>query len=109
MVNIIHRIGIKASPASVYDAIATIKGLSSWWTTEVEGGEQKGSRIRFVFRTLSGEVKGSMEMQVEQLVPGKEVRWQCVDGPAEWIGTSISFELSTEDDQTIVIFGHRNW
>jgi hypothetical protein len=37
------------------------------------------------------------------------VRWRCVDGPEEWIGTDITFELSQQDDQTIIIFGHRNW
>ena len=37
------------------------------------------------------------------------VEWLCVDGPAEWIGTQISFDLSRQDDQTILIFGHRGW
>jgi len=32
-----------------------------------------------------------------------------VDGPAEWIGTNIKFELSERDNQTIVLFGHENW
>jgi uncharacterized protein YndB with AHSA1/START domain len=32
MANIIHRIGIKASPDKVYRALATIEGLAGWWT-----------------------------------------------------------------------------
>ncbi len=27
-------------------------------------------------------------------------------GAAEWIGTDITFQLSQQDDQTIVLFGH---
>jgi hypothetical protein len=41
--------------------------------------------------------------------PGKNLRWSCVEGPEEWIGTEICFDLSEQDGQTIMIFGHRNW
>jgi uncharacterized protein YndB with AHSA1/START domain len=109
MVDIIHRIGIKASAARVYAAVATITGLSQWWTEEVVGSEQQGGRITFSFRTPNGELKGAMVMEVQQLSVDREVRWRCVDGPAEWIGTEIAFELSWNGDQTIVHFGHRHW
>ncbi len=109
MVDIIHRIGIKSPAAEVYKALSTIKGLANWWTEEVEGGEQVGGKIKFCFRSESGEIKGEMAMEVQKLSPQKEVRWRCIDGPAEWIGTDVSFELSQQDDQTIIIFGHRNW
>jgi uncharacterized protein YndB with AHSA1/START domain len=109
MVDIIHRIGIKSSADKVYKALSTIDGLSNWWTTEVEGDDRLGGNIQFNFRTESGELKGSMTMKVEQLKPNKEVRWRCVDGPAEWIGTQVTFEMSEQDGQVIVIFGHRNW
>jgi uncharacterized protein YndB with AHSA1/START domain len=109
MVDIIHRIGIKSPAAQVYKALSKIKGLANWWTNEVEGDEQVGGKIEFTFRTETGEVKGQMIMEVQELNPGKNVRWRCVDGPEEWIGTDITFELSQQDDQTIIIFGHRNW
>ena len=48
-------------------------------------------------------------MEVQELNPQKNVRWRCIDGPAEWIGTDITFQLSQQDDRTIIIFGHRNW
>ena len=109
MVDIIHRIGIKSPTAQVYKALSTIKGLANWWTKEVEGDEQVGGKIEFTFRSDTGEIKGKMIMEVQELNPQKDVRWRCVDGPAEWIGTDIAFELSQQDDQTIIIFGHRNW
>ena len=109
MVDIIHRIGIKSSPGKVYKALSTIEGLSNWWTEEVNGTEEIGGKIEFVFLTETGEVKGKMVMEVKELNPKENVRWTCVDGPAEWIGTDITFEFSQQDDQTIIIFGHRNW
>jgi uncharacterized protein YndB with AHSA1/START domain len=109
MVDIIHRIGIKADAGKVYSALATIKGLSGWWTDEVSGEERIGGRIEFRFRLDNGEVKGSMAMEVKELQPGKNVRWQCIEGPAEWIGTNVTFDLSQQGEQTIIIFGHRGW
>jgi hypothetical protein len=109
MVDIIHRIGIRSSANEVYKAISTIDGLANWWTEEVEGDEQVEGKIKFTFRSDTGDIKGQMIMQVKELSLQKNVRWQCVDGPAEWIGTAITFELSQQDDQVIIIFGHRNW
>jgi hypothetical protein len=31
------------------------------------------------------------------------------DGPAEWIGTKIRFDLKREGDWTIILFTHQNW
>jgi uncharacterized protein YndB with AHSA1/START domain len=109
MVDIVHRIGIKSPASQVYNALASLQGLSHWWTEEVQGDDKIGGKIEFCFRTKTGEVKGKMTMQVQELKAPKDVRWRCVDGPPEWIGTEVTFELSQQDDQTIVLFGHRNW
>jgi uncharacterized protein YndB with AHSA1/START domain len=34
MFEILHRVGIKASPDKVYRALATPEGLAGWWTTD---------------------------------------------------------------------------
>ena len=35
--------------------------------------------------------------------------WQVVDGPRDWIGTKVSFELTQDDDFTIIPFKHQGW
>jgi uncharacterized protein YndB with AHSA1/START domain len=109
MVDIIHRIGIKAPVTEVYNALTTFAGLANWWTEDVSGDGKIGGEIEFRFLTKSGELLGGMVMEVQELGENKDVRWRCVDGPAEWIGTDITFQLSEQDGQTIVLFGHRNW
>jgi uncharacterized protein YndB with AHSA1/START domain len=109
MVDIIHRIGIKSPLTEVYGALTTVDGLAHWWTEEVQGDDRSGGKIEFRFRSKSGELIGKMVMEVQELNAPKEVRWRCVEGPAEWIGTEITFHLSQQDNQTIVLFGHRNW
>jgi len=109
MVDIIHRVGIKASPAQVYRALSTIDGVSGWWTRETTGLSQPGGTIEFTFSTPGGKRIGGMSMEVLELEPDKGVRWRCTDGPEEWIGTEVGFELVQDGDYTIVRFGHRNW
>ena len=48
-------------------------------------------------------------MDVLELTPEQRVRWRVKDGPPEWIGTDIEFQLSRQDDHTIVMFAHRKW
>lgn len=109
MVNIIHRIGTKASAAKVYKALSTIDGLAHWWTEETTGDENIGGKIEFTFRTEAGDIKGQMVMEVTELNKDRNVRWRCIDGPPEWIDTDVTFDLSEQDGQIIIIFGHRNW
>lgn len=109
MVDITHRIGIMAPAAKVYQALATIDGLARWWTEEVSGASKQNGRIAFVFRKPNGELRGQIDVDVRALVPQREVRWRCSGGIDEWIDTDISFELTEEDNQTTLMFGHRNW
>jgi uncharacterized protein YndB with AHSA1/START domain len=109
MPDIIHRIGIKSPATRVYDALTTLEGLARWWTEDVRGDDRIGGKIEFLFRSETGETKGKIVMEVQALDAPRDVRWRCVDGPVEWIGTDIGFQLSEQDDQTIVRFGHRNW
>lgn len=109
MVDIIHRIGIKSTPAQVYNSLTSLEGLAHWWTKEVSGDAQLGGKITFTFRAQTGDVKGAMVMKVEKLTDNKAVVWRCLEGPAEWIDTNITFDLSEQAGQTIVLFGHRHW
>jgi uncharacterized protein YndB with AHSA1/START domain len=109
MADILHRIGIKAPVAKVYKALTTLEGLARWWTEDVSGDGKIGGKIEFRFRTKTGELLGEAFMEVQELGENKEVRWRCIAEPAEWVGTEITFQLSEQDGQTIVLFGHRNW
>jgi uncharacterized protein YndB with AHSA1/START domain len=105
MVDIIHRIGIKASPTKVYAALSTVDGVAGWWTRETTGESKVGGVI--TVRFLDGAVteKGRMDLEVTRLDPGKEVRWRVKAGPQEWIDTDVTFSLSQADGQTVIVFG----
>jgi hypothetical protein len=48
-------------------------------------------------------------MKVLELHPAKYVRWQVVDGPEEWIGTTVSWEIKQDGDYAIVLLKHQDW
>lgn len=106
MANILHRVGIKTSSIDeVYRALTTEKGLAGWWTSDTTGeGNQVGNTITFGF----GE-NGNIGMKVNKLEPSKFVEWQVVEGPQEWLVTTISFELKQDGDYVIVLFRNLGW
>jgi len=106
--DILHRVGIKAATDEVYKSLATPQGVSRWWTTETSGDDKPGGRIRFRF-TDHGRELGVFDMRILELHPGKRVAWQVTDGPDEWVGTRVSFDLRQEGDFTIVLFRHEGW
>jgi uncharacterized protein YndB with AHSA1/START domain len=109
MSNITHRIGIKASPSKIYAALSTLDGLAGWWTRHTSGDPKVGGVIVFAFHNAAGAEMGRFEMEVLELAASDKVRWRVKAGPADWVGTEISFAMAAQDDQTIVLFGHRHW
>lgn len=109
MVDIIHRVGIRAPISKVYAALSTVEGVAGWWTKETRGVSKSGGEIEVRFLTPSGKEIGSMTMEVMALDPNKKVHWRFKSGPAEWIGTDVIFNLSQDGDYTIVLFAHKNW
>ena len=102
--DILHRVGIKAgSPDAVYRALTTREGLAGWWTENTHGEGGVGSTLQFRFGA------GGFDMKVLELKPGERVLWQVVDGPEEWIGTTVSWDLKRDGDYTIVLFKHQGW
>ena len=104
MVDILHRVGVKTpTPEKVYDALTTVDGLSGWWTEDTKGKGNVGDVLEFRFPV------GGFDMEVVDLQPSERVVWRVVDGPEEWIGTTVDWELRQDGDYTIVLFKHQGW
>lgn len=99
-----HRIGIHAPQTQVHGALATIDGLSSWWTTDTSGDPEVGGKLTFTF----GSPDRSATFEVLEVTPDR-VAWRGVAGPDEWTDTTVTFELSRDEDETIVLFTHDGW
>ncbi|WP_423738147.1 SRPBCC family protein [Chitinophaga caseinilytica] len=105
MANILHRVGIKTtSIEAVYRALTSRDQLAAWWTTDTKGeGDKVGNIVAFRFNT------DGFDMKVTKLDAPHHVEWEVVAGPAEWVGTTITFDLKQDGDYVILLFQHLNW
>ena len=105
MADIRHRVGITAPKDQVYKALATIEGLSGWWTRDTAGDPAAGGKLEFFF----GQAEPGAVMEVTEVVPGQRVAWRCVQGPDDWVGTVLTFSLAESDGETVLLFTHADW
>jgi uncharacterized protein YndB with AHSA1/START domain len=105
MPDIRHHVGINAPRSDVYATLATREGLARWWTTTIDGDSTEGENLTFHF----GRPEPAAVMKVLELVPDELVRWQCVVGPDEWLGTVLTFELKANGEETFLVFTHCDW
>jgi len=106
MPDIRHRVVIERPVTDVYRAITTTSGIGEWWTRGGVQGESKvGSTLEFYF----GQPAPAAVVEVTTLEPDGRVRWHCVAGADEWVGTTIAFDLSATGQGTAVLFTHADW
>jgi uncharacterized protein YndB with AHSA1/START domain len=106
--DILHRVGIQAPIGEVYEALATPEGVARWWTSQTTGESKMGGIIKTLF-TANGRVLGGFDLEIVELHPATRVVWQVIEGPPEWLGTKIRFELKQEDGFTVILFRHDGW
>lgn len=99
-----HRLLIETPVETVYGALTTQKGLAGWWTPETIAQPEVGSILRFSFGPDYFK-----EMKVEELKPYSRVKWLCLKGYEEWIGTKMTFELEPHRKGTVLFFHHDGW
>ena len=98
-----HVFDIQAPPESVFAAITSADGLSSWWTTEVRADDAElGSLFRFTFRGAFAP-----ELRITEIEPPTHVAWEGVRGHDAWGATTIRFRLDRLDAGTLVHFWHQ--
>jgi uncharacterized protein YndB with AHSA1/START domain len=97
MPNIHHALLIGVPVEKVYSAITSQEGLSAWWTPGTKTKAELNSIARFPFGADYFK-----EMKITELKPFELVKWNCIKGADEWIGTNISFKLLPGDKETLL-------
>ena len=106
MPDIRHRVVMSAPLEKVFEAVSTTEGISGWWTRDgARGDPREGGTLQFFF----GDPEPAATMEVTRRDPQGTVGWSCVGGADEWIGTRLTFDLSTMGDDTVVLFSHADW
>lgn len=97
---------VDQTPKEVFDAINNVRG---WWGEDVQGSNDKVGE-EFIYRVPDIHYS---KLQVTELVPDEKIAWLVLENhmnfvadQTEWVGTTISFEIARNGDQTEVRFAH---
>jgi uncharacterized protein YndB with AHSA1/START domain len=93
---------IAATPRRVFAALTQQDEIARWWAEEARVKPEVGSLGEFRFRPPAGV----LQFEVTELDPGKKVGWICRQGPPQWVGTSVTWQLESMDNRTKVVFTH---
>jgi uncharacterized protein YndB with AHSA1/START domain len=105
MADLKHQVPIDASPAKVYAAIATQKGMQGWWTADTEIDEKAGGTAEFGF-----DKRGMVfRMKIQKLEPGKTVSMTCHGDHPEWDGTTLTWTIEQPGGSSVLHFNHTGW
>lgn len=97
---------VSQSPQEVFDAVNNVRG---WWGRNVDGDtDAVGSEFTYRYQKAH-----FCKLKVVELVPAKRVVWQVLENymkfvqdQTEWLGTTITFEVSATGDKTELRFAH---
>jgi uncharacterized protein YndB with AHSA1/START domain len=97
MPNIHHALLIGVPVEKVYNAITNQEGLSAWWTPGTNAKADLNSVAHFPFGADYFK-----EMKITELKPFGLVKWNCIKGADECVGTNISFKLLPGNKGTLL-------
>lgn len=97
---IYHVFEILAPRETVFNALTTADGLSSWWTTSTQADEAAvGAPLDVAFGLFNPHLR------ITELDPHSHLAWEGVEGNRAWGGnTTIRFELEATSGGTLVRF-----
>jgi uncharacterized protein YndB with AHSA1/START domain len=96
MPNIHQELLIGATAEKVYHVLTSGEGLSAWWTPGAKAKAEVDSVAHIPFGPNYFK-----EMKITELKPAQLVKWTCLKGDREWVGTHLSFELVGGDRQSL--------
>lgn len=88
--DLVFHVDIDGSAEDIYQAIATEKGLKSWWTRDTEADEQEHGKATFGF----GRRGMVFRMDIVELSPGERVEWRCTGDNPEWESTRLKWNIT---------------
>lgn len=97
---------VNQSPEEVFKAVNNVRG---WWSASLKGNSTKlNDEFTYVYRDMH-----TSKQRLVEIVPNKKVVWLVSDSRLtfvnkknEWDGTRISFDISSKEGKTELVFTH---
>lgn len=98
MVTLGHAIKINAPRDRVFSALADVDEMAAWHIGGVDGDIAVGSTFRL--NPKPGLVFG---WRTGEIVAGERIRQQCVEGPGNSAGKTLTFTLADDAEETTLV------
>ena len=96
-----HTVTIRASREQLYRTLTTAEGIAGWYSPETKAEPTVGALVECTFRHY-----GTLKFRVRAMTPNREVQWTVVQGPPEWLDSTLTFDLAEVDGKTEFTFSH---
>ena len=104
MADSLHQIEIHTDAHTLYQAINSDSGIKSWWTPLCHMAQKEGDNCRISYESLR------LILFAQKLLPQKRAFWVCLDGPQDWLGTELWWEIEQLGPKLCRLdFKHMNW
>src|ERR1700761_3942777 len=104
---------VKASPATVFEAMTTAEGIAHWWGPDAgpvliaEADPREGGRYRVRFRMLDGtEHESTGEFLAFEPPTRAVMSWRWTEGGADPGGSQVEFTLRPTPEGSEIPFIH---
>lgn len=94
------------NPETVFHAISNFR---AWWSLEIEGHTDKLNAV-FLYHYKDVHI---CKIKLIEIIPFQKLVYQVIENafnfiqdPEEWVNTRLIFDISTEENHTIVKFTH---
>jgi uncharacterized protein YndB with AHSA1/START domain len=106
MPDIMHLIKIRAPQDRVHQAVSTAEGICNWWTRDAALEAKVGGAGEFGFYAHRMAIK----VKVAELASPRRAAWDVLSSThGVFDGTTISFDLTSEEGVTSLLFAHRGF
>lgn len=105
MATIRRQISIEASPRTIWAALTTVEGLKSWLADDASVIASTAGRFSVTLEGDDGPVVETGRFHTVRPTSKLEIHFDKV-GAGAWKGTSLSFTLAREGEQTVVNVVH---
>ena len=97
---IFQSISIKALADDIFKAFTSKERLKGWWVKDLKRQRNNNVLVEFEF----GATTVWMSMTVDR--PSWVIRWECIEGPKEWVGSTLTFEIVPAGEEAVLHLWH---
>lgn len=100
---IVKELTIAVAPQRLFTALTQQDEIACWWTSDLDARQEVGSLAEFRFTRWGA---GVLRFEVAELNVDERVRWISRQGPPQWAGTSVTWQLMPAPGGTKLVFTH---